>query len=107
MVSDWSPADNNSWWSLGQHFGLATPLLDWTESPYVAAYFSFAERTVSEEMTDRVIYAIDPVEIEKKNKVLEPSDRVEIIRPLLDQNPRLVNQRGLFTKLPLGNDLED
>lgn len=25
----------------------------------------------------------------------------------MDQNPSLVNQRGLFTKLPLGNDLEE
>lgn len=106
LGSDWSPSDSNSWWSLGQHFGLATPLLDWTESPYVAAYFSFVEKSESEEMTDRVVYAIDPVEIEKRNNELEPSDRVEIIKPLLDQNPRLVNQRGLFTKIPLGNDLE-
>lgn len=107
LGGDWSPSDSNSWWSLGQHFGLATPLLDWTESPYVAAYFSFSERSETEEMVDRVVYAIDPLEIEKKNNELKPSDRVEIIRPLLDQNPRLVNQRGLFTKLPLGNDLEN
>ncbi|MFT6914734.1 MAG: hypothetical protein ACJAWL_001030 [Motiliproteus sp.] len=107
LVSDWLPSDNDSWWSLGQHFGLATPLLDWTESPYVAAYFSFMEQSQLEGITERVVYAIDPVEIEKKNKGLEPNSRVEIIRPLLDQNPRLVNQRGLFTKLPLGNDLEE
>jgi len=68
LVSDWLPSDNNSWWSLGQHFGLATPLLDWTESPYVAAYFSFSEQSTSEEMPERVVYAIDPVEIEKKTQ---------------------------------------
>ena len=109
LASDRLPPDDNCWWSLGQHFGLATPLLDWTESPYIAAYFSFSEKSIaeSEKITDRVVYAIDPREINKKNEGLEPNEQVEIIKPLSDQNPRLINQRGLFTKLPLGNDLED
>lgn len=52
------PNENGAFFNLVQHHGYPTPLLDWTLSPYVAAFFAF--RNISK---DAVIKA------EKTNKV--------------------------------------
>ena len=103
---------DNDLWALGQHFGLATPLLDWTSSPFAAAYFAFEELTANP--TDyRVIFALNRTLVEQKNREFEDgpsyeqgSPVVEFVEPLTDENPRLVSQGGCFTRAPIGSPIE-
>jgi hypothetical protein len=100
-------AEANEWWALGQHFGLATPLVDWTGSPFAAAYFAFEEAgTAPTEY--RVVYGLDRLAVERVNNKLEElpiegrTPAIEFVEPMSDENQRLVSQSGLFTRAPVG-----
>jgi len=107
-----SPDDINIW-ALGQHYGLKTPLIDWTLSPYIAAYFAFIEGVNQNNEDDkyRYVYALNRSikrllsKRKKTNQVLSSDRSVPFIDKLPNPNPRFTAQKGIFTEAFQGNDI--
>ena len=109
-----TPLTDDEYWTLGQHYGLATPLLDWTGSPFIAAFFALHEipflkpSDVDLSNGSFSIFALNRYAIIQKADEIKLNEamNIKVIEPLTDDNPRLVNQNGIFTKLPSNTDLE-
>lgn len=95
-------------WAIGQHYGLPTPLLDWTTASYIALFFAF-EESLPSSTSKRTVWAVHKY-IEKEmcsfNENKKKEEEFKFVNLMTDHNPRLISQSGIFTKQPLGFDFE-
>lgn len=98
-------AEDDELWAVGQHYGLMTPLLDWTYSPYVALFFSFHKDDSKEEAANpyRAVYVLNKSFLADN----EEETGIRVWEPRKDDHGRLVNQAGLFTFSPTDATIEN
>ncbi len=94
---DFTPASDWDWLAIGQQYGLPTRLLDWTDNPLVACFFSVDE--ASED--DGVIYTYrneSYISVEKHPDPFRYKEVGKFIPKHLTR--RITTQGGLFTIHP-------
>lgn len=96
------PEQNGAFYNLLQHHGYPTPLLDWTHSPYVAAFFAF--RKLPEAYSENDVVRIYMFNNKKwQNRFIQmqhldlPTPHLSVLEFLAIENPRLVPQQAVTT----------
>lgn len=96
------PQELGAFLNLAQHHGFPTPLLDWSYSPYVAAYFAFSSAKDDPATSGNVrIFLLDRVNLERSSPQIQALTLVmphlSILEALSIENERATPQQGLLT----------
>lgn len=104
------PDQNGAFFNLLQHHGYPTPLLDWSHSPYVAAFFAFRDIPIGYDGDDVVrIYMFNNQKWHKRFPQIQnldpPFPHLSVMEFIAIDNPRLVPQQAVTTVTNL-DDIE-
>jgi hypothetical protein len=98
-----NPVENGAFYTLVQHHGYPTPLLDWTYSAYVAAYFAYRTLPKEKRREDHKVRILifdaeqwrqDYLQLQK---IIPAPRHFSLFTPLAIDNPRMVPQQALLT----------
>lgn len=81
--------------ALGQHYGLPTRLLDWTESPYTAAFFAYNSTALWGQADQQIVIWV----LDTEHPIWSSHYGVQIVDVPSVGNRRIRNQSGKFTLL--------